>query len=170
MISDAMAAALNKQVNAEFWSAYLYLSMSNNFQTMGRRGAANWFRIQFQEEQAHALALVDYIHAQNRRVSLQAINDVPQQWDNLQEAFAKTLEHEMAVTRLIHDLYALAEKEQDFATRQMLNTFIAEQVEEEENVREIIDDLTLIGEDGSGIYQLDRQLASRTYVAPQLFK
>lgn len=170
MISDKMAAALNEQVNAEFWSAYLYLSMANNFEAVGRRGVANWFRIQFQEEQAHALALIDYLHAQNRRVTLRAIQDVPQEWSTILEAFGKTLEHEQKVTRLIHDLYALAESEKDFATRQMLNTFIAEQVEEEENVRDIIDDLTLVGDNGTGIYQLDRELGARTFVAPKLFK
>ena len=79
-----------------------------------------------------------------------------------------TLEHEQKVTSLIHNLYALAEKEQDFATRQKLNTFVAEQVEEEENVRQILDDLNLVGEDGVGIFQLDRELGARTFIAPQL--
>ncbi len=93
---------------------------------------------------------------------------MPDTWGSVKEAFVATLEHERKVTALINNLYAMAEDEKDFATRQKLNTFIAEQVEEEDTVRQIIDDLTLVGEDGTGLYQIDRQLASRTFVAPQL--
>lgn len=170
MLSKEVEEALNKQVNAEFWSAYLYLSMSNNFETLGRRGAANWFRIQFQEEQAHALALMDYVHARDGKITLTAIKDVPQKWDTLLDAFEKTLEHEKNVTAMIHALYDMAEQDKDFATRQMLNNFIAEQVEEEENVRDIIDDLKMVGEDGSGNFMLDRELGSRKFTAPTLYK
>ena len=168
MLLKKIEDALNEQVNAEMWSAYLYLSMSLHFEHEGRTGVANWFRIQFQEEQAHALALMDYLNARDSKVVLKPIADVPSSWDSVKDAFIATLEHERKVTSLIHNLYAMAEEEKDFATRQKLNTFIAEQVEEEDNVRQIIDDLTLVGTDGTGLYQIDRQLASRTFVAPQL--
>ena len=168
MLLKKIEDALNEQVNAEMWSAYLYLSMSLHFEHEGRTGVANWFRVQFQEEQAHALALMDYLNARDGRVVLQPIAGVPDTWASVKDAFIATLEHERKVTSLIHNLYAMAEEERDFATRQKLNTFIAEQVEEEDNVRQIIDDLTLVGTDGTGLYQIDRQLAARTYVVPQL--
>ena len=168
MINKKIEEALNDQINAEMWSAYFYLSMSLHFEREGRKGFANWFRIQFQEEQAHALALIDYLIARDGVVELKPIDAVPQSWNSPKDAFIDTLEHEKKVTTMIHKLYALAEDEKDFATRQKLNTFVAEQVEEEDNVRQIIDDLSLVGNDGTGLFQIDRELASRTFVAPQL--
>ena len=168
MISKKLESAINAQINAELWSAYLYLSMSNHFAYEGRSGFANWFRIQFQEEQAHALSLMDYLHARDCKVELQSIPDVPDSWDSPRDAFIATYEHEQKVTSLIHSLYALAEEEKDFATRQKLNAFIAEQVEEEETVKQIIDDLTLVAGDGTGLLQIDRELGTRTYTAPSV--
>lgn len=168
MLQKKIEDALNAQVNAELWSAYLYLSMSLHFEYEGRKGIANWFKIQFQEEQAHALALMDYLNARDAKVVLQPIAEVPTTWDSPKAAFEATLEHEKTVTSLINNLYAMAEEVKDFATRQKLNTFVAEQVEEEETVRQIIDDLNLVGNDGTGLLQIDRELGSRTYTAPQL--
>ena len=168
MISEKVQEAINNQINAELWSAYLYLSMSLHFSQEGRPGIANWFRIQFQEEQAHALALIDYLIARDGKVVLKPIAEVPQTWESPKDAFEATLEHEKNVTAMINNLYALAESSKDFATRQKLNTFVAEQVEEEDTVRQIIDDLSLIGNDGTGLLQIDRELGSRVFTAPQL--
>ena len=168
MLQKKFETALIEQINAELWSAYLYLSMSLYFENQGRNGFANWFKIQFQEEQAHALALMDYMNARDAKVILSPIAEVPTDWDSPLAVFQATLEHEKNVTARINNLYAMAEEAKDFATRQKLNTFIAEQVEEEESVRQIIDDLTLIGDDGTGLLQIDRELGSRTFVAPQL--
>lgn len=168
MLQKKIEDALNEQINAELWSAYLYLSMSLNFENQGRPGIANWFKIQFQEEQAHALALMDFVNARNGKVVLKPIAEVPESWETPIAAFEATLEHEKNVTAKINNLYAMAEEAKDFATRQKLNTFVAEQVEEEESVRQIIDDLTLVGNDGTGLLQIDRELGSRTYTAPQL--
>ncbi|MCH5223865.1 MAG: ferritin [Muribaculaceae bacterium] len=168
MLQKRLEEALNQQINAEMWSAYLYLSMSMHFQNEGRPGFANWFMIQFQEEQAHALALMEYLNARDCKVVLQPIKEVPTTWDSPKAAFEATLAHEKNVTAMINNLYAMAEEEKDFATRQKLNTFVAEQVEEEDSVRQIIDDLTLIGNDGTGLLQLDREFAARTFTAPQL--
>ena len=168
MLQKKIEDALNEQINAEFWSAYLYLSMSLHFENEGRTGMANWFRIQFQEEQAHALALIDYLNARDGKVVLKPIAEVPSTWASPKAAFEATLEHEKNVTAKINNLYAMAEELKDFATRQKLNTFIAEQVEEEESVRQIIDDLTLVGNDGTGLLQIDRELGSRSYSEPQL--
>lgn len=168
MLKKEIHDALNAQVNAEMWSAYLYLSMSLHFENTGRKGIANWFNIQFQEEQAHALALMNYLNARDAKVVLSPIAEVPVSWNSPLEAFEATLEHEKKVTAMINNLYALAEEVKDFATRQKLNTFIAEQVEEEENVRQIIDDLKLVDNDGTGLLQIDRELGARSYTAPQL--
>ena len=168
MLQKKIEEALNDQINAELWSAYLYLSMSLHFEHEGRKGIANWYNIQFQEEQAHALALMEYVNARNGQVLLKPIEEVPTSWASPLAAFEATLEHEKKVTQKINNLYAMAEEAKDFATRQKLNTFVAEQVEEEESVRQIIDDLTLVGEDGTGLYQIDKELGTRTFVAPTL--
>lgn len=168
MISKKMEDALNEQINAEFWSGYLYLSMACHFNGEGLDGVANWFRIQFQEEQAHALALLDYLNARGGKVELRAIGEVPASWPSVKDAFLATFDHEQNVTRMINNLYALAEEEKDYASRQKLNAFVAEQVEEEENVQHILDSLNLIAEDGAGMYQFDLQMGQRTFTAPQL--
>lgn len=168
MIKKEIEDALNAQVNAEFWSAYLYLSMSCHFASEGRNGISNWFRMQYLEEKAHAEALLDYIHARDGRVVLKPIQDVPQSWSSVKAAFVDTLEHERKVTAGINALYALAEENRDYATRQKLNNFVAEQVEEEEAVQHILDNLELIGTDGTGMFQLDLELGKRTFTAPVL--
>lgn len=166
MLSKKVEDALNAQVNAELWSAYLYLSMAHNFEADGKPGIANWFKVQFQEEQAHAEIFMNYINARGGRVWLKAIDAVDTEWATPLDAFKATLTHEQKVTSLINDLYALAETERDYATREMLNWFISEQVEEEESAQELIDKFTLIGNDGMGIYMLDQELAARTYNVP----
>ena len=166
MLNPKIEEALNEQINAEMWSAYLYLSMSLYFESCGRSGFANWYRVQFQEEQAHALALMDYVNARDGRVVLKPVSEVPVEWESARAAFINTLEHEQKVTTLIHNLYALAEEEKDFATRQKLNTFVAEQVEEEDTARGFIDALKKIGDNGYGLYMFDKELAARTYTTP----
>lgn len=166
MLNNKVQDALNEQINAEFWSAYLYLSMAQHFEAEGMPGVANWFKIQFQEEQAHATIFMNYINQRGGRVTLKAIDAVPTSWESPLEAFKATLEHEKKVTALINDLYALAESERDYATRDRLTWFVSEQVEEEDNCRTLIDKFSLIGNDGMGLYMLDQELDSRTYTAP----
>ncbi|MBO4955449.1 MAG: ferritin [Muribaculaceae bacterium] len=166
MLNPKIQDALNAQINAELWSAYLYLSMAMNFEAEGRPGVANWFKIQFQEEQAHAQIFINYVNQRGGRVVLKAIDAVPTEWATPLVAFEATLEHEQKVTALINSLYSLAEQEADYATRDRLNWFVAEQVEEEDNCRQLIDKFRLIGDNGMGIYMLDQELGARTYVAP----
>lgn len=166
MLNSKIEEAINKQINAEFWSAYFYLAMACHFENEGRHGMANWFRIQFKEEQAHAEIFINYILSRDGKVNLEPIAAVPQTWDSPLAAFAATLAHEQKVTSMINELYALAEQEHDYATRQKLTWFVSEQVEEEDTVRSIIDNLELVGSDGTGIYQIDQELGKRTYVAP----
>lgn len=166
MLNIKVQDALNAQINAEFYSAYLYLSMAMHFQAEGRQGIANWFMIQFQEEQAHAQIFMNYINQRGGRVTLKAIEAVPEKWESPLDAFKATLDHERKVTAMINELYALAEAEHDYATRDRLAWFVNEQVEEEDNARTLIDKFTLIGDNGMGLYMLDQELATRVYTAP----
>lgn len=166
MLSNKVQDAINAQINAEFWSAYLYLSMAMHFEAEGRSGVANWFKIQFQEEQAHAQIFINYVNQRGGRVELKAIDAVPTHWDSPLDAFKATLEHERKVTALINNLYSIAEAENDYATRDRLNWFVSEQVEEEDNCRQLIDKYSLIGDNGMGQYMLDQELGARTYTAP----
>ena len=163
MLSKKLEAALNAQINAEFWSAYLYLSMSANFAAKGNPGFANWFEIQFKEEQDHALIFSKYILSRGGNVTLAPIAKVETQWDSPLAAFEDTLKHEQEVTKMINDLYALATAENDYATQSMLKWFVDEQVEEEETAQTLIDGLKMIKDNGFGIYMMDKELSARTY-------
>jgi ferritin len=166
MISPKIQDAINAQINAELWSAYLYLAMGMHFESEGRAGIANWFRIQFKEEQAHAEIFINYLNSRGGRVVLKPIDAVPESWESPLAAFEATLAHEQKVTALINNLYALAEAEHDYATRGKLDWFVSEQVEEEETATNFIERLKLIGNDGLALYMLDQELASRVYNVP----
>lgn len=166
MISTKLQDAINAQINAEFWSAYLYLAMAMHFENEGYAGIANWFRIQFKEEQAHAEIFMNYVVSRGGRVVLKAIDAVPTEWKCPLCVFEDTLAHERKVTALINDLYALAEAEHDYATRGMLDWFVNEQVEEEETAKNMIDRLKLIGDNGFGLYMMDQELGARVYNVP----
>ena len=166
MISPKIQDAINAQINAAFLSAYLYLSMGMHFEAEGHTGIANWFRIQFKEEQAHAEIFINYLLSRGGRVELKAIADVPTTWESPLAAYTDTLAHEEKVTALINNLYALAEAEHDYATRGKLDWFVAEQVEEEETAKSLIDRLKLIGDNGLALYMLDQELAQRVYNVP----
>lgn len=166
MLSAKMQDALNEQINAELWSAYLYLSMSMKYESCGLPGIANWFRIQFKEEQDHAMIFINYINQRGGRVLLRPISEVETEWASPIDAFKATLAHEQKVTSMINNLYALAESEHDYATRDRLAWFVSEQVEEEETAQNLIDKFNFIGNDGTGLLMLDNELATRTYVTP----
>lgn len=165
MVSKELEIAINKQTNAELWSGYLYLSMSVHFANKGLPGFANWFKVQFKEEQDHAHKLMNYLISKGNRVELQPIDKVETSWDSLLHAFEVTLEHEKIVTSLINELVALARKENDYATENMLQWFVSEQVEEEETAQGMIDGLRLIGDNGFGIYTMDKELSKRGYTS-----
>ncbi len=166
MLNKRIEEAINAQINAEMWSAYLYLSMAAYCHEQGYAGAANWFTIQFKEEQDHAQIFFNYVVSRGGRVTLKAIDAVPTEWNNVLNVFESTLEHEQKVTSLINNLYAIALEEKDFATQSMLKWFIDEQVEEEENAQEIINNLKMIKDNGYGLYMIDKELAARTYTTP----
>lgn len=161
-----MEEALNAQINAEFWSAYLYLSMSVDAANKGHKGVANWFSVQFKEEQAHAQIFMNYLLSRGGRVTLAPIAEVQTEWASALEMFRHTLEHERKVTSLIHNLCTIAADERDFASSNMLNWFIDEQIEEEANAQELIDSLSAVEGDKMGLYMIDKELSTRTYAVP----
>ncbi len=163
MVSKKLETAINKQVNAELWSAYLYLSMSMHFANEGLPGVANWFKIQFDEEQDHAHKFMNYLISKGNKVELMPIEKVDTSWDSVLHAFQETLKHEKVVTSLINDLVAIARSENDYASENMLQWFVNEQVEEEETAQGMIDSLKLIGDNGFGLYTFDKEQAQRTY-------
>lgn len=163
MLNKKLESALNEQINAEFWSAYLYLSMSADFAVKGMPGFANWMHIQFQEEQDHAIKFLNYIISRVGKPALLPISKVPTHWESPLKAFEDALEHEQEVTARINNLFAIASEEKDYATQSMLKWFIDEQVEEEATALGIIDALKMIKDNGFGIYTLDKELGSRSY-------
>ncbi len=166
MISKKLHDAINAQINAELWSAYLYLAMSLDAETKGYKGVANWFYVQFQEEQDHARIFMNYLNSVDAKVTLLPIDEVPATWDNVLAMFKQTLEHEKKVTSLINNLAAIANEDRDFASINRLVWFIDEQVEEEENARDMITAVEAVEDNKYGMYMLDKELAARTYTTP----
>ena len=166
MLSERMMKALNKQLNAELYSAYLYLSMAAYFESKNLKGFTNWMRAQAQEELAHAMKFFDYINEKGGRVYLEAIEKPPTEWKSPLDVFEATYEHEVKVTSMINDLVNMSMEEKDHATYNMLQWFVAEQVEEEASADEIRQQLRMIKEDGRGIMMLDRELKQRVFTPP----
>jgi ferritin len=166
MINPRLEEAINKQINAELYSAYLYLSMAAYFEDANLPGFANWMRVQFEEEQFHGMRFLNYLVERGGRVKLEAIEKPRFEWNSVVEVFEETLEHEKHVTALINNIADIAEEEKDRATRNLLIWFIDEQVEEEGAAEKIINELKMIGGEGHGMLMLDREFAARTFVPP----
>jgi ferritin len=166
MLSKKLHEAINAQINAELWSAYLYLAMSLDAETKGYKSVANWFYVQFQEEQDHARIFINYLNSRDAKVTLLPIEEVPSTWDNVLEMFKHTLEHEKKVTSLINNLAFIANEDRDFASINRLVWFIDEQVEEEESARDMITAVEAVEDNKYGMYMLDKELAARVYTQP----
>lgn len=164
MLTPKMEQALNEQINAEIWSAYLYLSMSAYFESKNLSGFANWMKVQWQEELSHANKFFDYINERGGRVILKPIGEVKTEWKDAVEIFHETLDHERHVSALINNLVNIALEEKDHATNNVLQWFVAEQVEEEAGVEDILNQLIMIDGFGHGILMLDREFKTRTFV------
>ena len=166
MLSSNLYKAINEQINAELWSAYLYLSMSMDCQAKGYNGIANWFYVQFQEEQAHARIFMNYLNSVDAKVELLPIAEVRTSWDSVLDMFKQTLEHEKKVTAMINNIAAIANADKDYAAINRINWFVDEQVEEEESAREMITTFEAVEGNKYGMYMIDKELAARTYAAP----
>ena len=166
MLSQKLHDAINAQINAELWSAYLYLAMSMDAEAKGYKGVANWFYVQFQEEQAHARIFMNYLNSRDAKVTLLPIAEVPATWNSVLDMYKQTLEHEKKVTSLINNLAYIANEDRDFASINRLNWFIDEQVEEEESARDMIQAFEAVEGNKYGMYMLDKELAARAYNTP----
>ena len=166
MLSSNLYKAINEQINAELWSAYLYLSMSMDCQAKGYNGIANWFYVQFQEEQAHARIFMNYLNSVDAKVELLPIAEVKTSWDSVLDMFKQTLEHEKKVTGMINNIAAIANEDKDYAAINRINWFIDEQVEEEESAREMITTFEAVEGNKYGMYMIDKELATRVYNVP----
>lgn len=155
---------INEQINAELYSAYLYLSMAAYCESINLGGFANWMYVQYQEETSHAMKFYRYLNERGGRVSLAAIEKPQAEWKNVIDVFKEVYAHEQKVTALINDLVDLAIQEKDHATANMLQWYVDEQVEEEANASDLVAQLEMINGQGSALLMLDRELKQRTFV------
>ena len=160
-LSKKLQDALNDQIREELASAYIYLSMAAYCESINLPGFAHWMEAQSGEEMEHAMKFYGYIHDRGGRVTLQALPQPPAEFDGPIGVFEKTLEHEQYITGRIHDLYAMAVEEKDYASQSLLQWFVDEQVEEEKTAGEILEMVKMVGDKGQGLLMIDRQLASR---------
>lgn len=168
MFNEKVSALLNEQINKEFYSAYLYLDMSNYFERRGLDGFANWYRIQAQEERDHAMLFYQYMQNNDLTVTLDAIAKPDKVFNCDMDVLQAGLAHEQLVTASINNIYTAAYEVKDFRTMQLLDWFVKEQGEEETNARDLITKYELFGCDAKGLYMLNQELAARVYSAPSL--
>ena len=161
MLGKAVQDGMNEQIKSELYSAYQYLSMAAYCESVNLPGFAHWMRVQFQEEMEHAMKFYDFILDRNGRVVLQAIDQPVVEFGSPLEVFEQALEHEQKVTAMINDLYALAVKENDYASQTFLQWFVTEQVEEEKNARDVVETLRMVGDSSEALFLLDRELSRR---------
>jgi len=166
LLPKKMDDALNTQLNAEIYSAYLYTSMAAYFESLNLTGFSNWMKIQTQEELFHAQKFYNYINERGGRVIMQAIDKPETDWDSTLDVFEFTYKHEQKVTSLINDLVELARTEKDNATYNFLQWFISEQVEEEASVDAVLQKLKMIGDFGPGTFMIDQELGKRVFTPP----
>lgn len=166
MISKQMSDSLNEHLNIELFSAHLYLVMSSCCNELGLKGAANWYYVQYREEMIHVMKLYTYLNEQGIVISITAKNAVPGKYSSLLEMLQITLDHEQMITSCINNLFEQAVQEKDHATQIFLQWFVTEQIEEENNDRDLIAKLKLVGDNGHGILMIDGEMGQRVFVAP----
>lgn len=166
MINEKMEKAFNDQINKELYSEYLYLAMKSYFVELNLQGFVNWFDVQVQEEHAHAMGMYDYVLERGGKVELFAIDKPEVEGKTPLEVFEQVLKHEEFVTSRINALMDVAEEGKDRAALSFLDWYLKEQVEEESNVGGVLATLKLIGDDKKALLMLDKELATRTFVAP----
>ena len=166
MISKRLEDSINQQINAELYSSYLYGSMASYFDHTSLPGFSNWMRIQAKEELTHVLRFYAFLNDRGGRVVLKAIEGPPHDWDSPLAVFEQVYRHEQGVSRLINELMDLAIEEKDHMARELLQWFVAEQVEEEASADKIVQDLRRIGDSGQGLLMLDRELGTRVFTPP----
>lgn len=165
MLDKKMQAALSDQVTKEFYSAYLYMSMASYLEEQVLPGLANWMRVQAREESCHALIFFNYICEQGCVVDLGTIKAPPKDFKSVTDVFQQTLDHERVVTASIHKIADLAISIKDHATKQALEWFVAEQVEEENSADTMLRQAKRL-EDDKALFLLDKDAGTRVFVLP----
>ncbi len=165
-MNEKLSKAFSEQINKEYYSAFLYLSMSNWLNEIGLRGAAKWTYVQYQEELAHAQNLFHYLQYRDIGVEFKPIDEPKASWESELALFKNVLAHEKLVTEMIGNLASLAIQVNDHAASIFLQWYVIEQVEEESNATEIIQKLELAGDNANALLSIDSQLATRVFVAP----
>jgi ferritin len=165
MLTRKIQDALNRQMNRELFSAYLYLSMAAYFESLSLPGFANWMKIQIQEETFHGMKFFGYINERDGRALMQDIEAPETQWESPRAAFEHVLNHEQIVSSLINDLVDLSIEKKDHATNSFLQWFVNEQIEEESSANDVLQKIKLAG-DGAGLFMLDQQLGQRIFTPP----
>lgn len=168
MLQNEVVKLLNEQINKEFYSAYLYLDMSNYYYSKNLNGFGNWFKVQAQEERDHAMLFLTYLQNNGENVILDAIAAPDKKYPDFNSPLKESLEHERFVTASIYTIYEKASDNKDFRTMEFLSWFIKEQGEEEKNSEDLIQKYELFGTDAKGLYLLDTELAARVYAPPSL--
>jgi ferritin len=166
MISSKIVDGFNQQINAEFYSAFLYLQMAAYFESKNLPGFANWMRVQKLEEEVHAMKFFNHVAERDADVKLMTIDAPPLEWKSPLDVFEYAYKHEQKVTGMIGSLVELAEAEKDHAARTFLTWFVDEQVEEESSTNAVVQKLKLIGNEGGGLFMIDRELATRVFTPP----
>ena len=161
MVSEKINQIMNEQINKEFYSGYLYLSMSANLHEIGLFGFASWLKIQAKEEVEHGLKLLDYLLERNSYITLKQIRTPEFEFQGVKSVFQTLYEHEKCITNSVMEIAKLAEEECDRKTLSFIDWFIEEQTEEEQQVKDIIKRLELFGEDKVALYLMDKELAQR---------
>jgi ferritin len=161
MMSKTMQDAFNEQMKQEFYSSYLYLSMSAYCEAANLPGLAQWMRAQAREEVNHAMKIFDHLLDRGGLIQLQPIGKPPASFASPREVFEQAHRHEQEVTASINRVYGLAVDERDFASRVFLDWFVQEQVEEEKTSGLLAEQLRMVGEDRPGLLMLDRELSQR---------
>lgn len=166
MLKEKMEKALNGQITEEYFSSYLYLSMASYFESINLQGFANWMRVQAQEEMIHAMKIFDFVIERGGRVVLEALNKPEKEWASPLAAFEAAYNHECHISECINNIVTLSLKENDHATNNTLQWFVAEQVEEEASADAVVQRLKLVGGDGAGLFMIDQELAKRVFTPP----
>lgn len=161
MLSKSMEEALNRQINREFYSSYLYLAMSASCESMNMRGFAHWLKVQAKEEHAHAMKIYDYVIVRGGRIALEPIEAPRGKWTSVGKIFEEVYAHEQKVTGMINNLVDLAINEKDHASFEMLQWFVKEQVEEEAQSGEILSQIKIVGDVVGHLFYMDHHLGKR---------
>ena len=170
MLSEKMNEALNVQANRELYSSYLYLSMSYHFESINMKGFAHWMRLQAGEELVHTMKMLDYVAGRGGRAKMLTVEAPQFTWTSPLHAFQHVWDHERVVTGLIQTLVKVAEKELDEATKEFLQWYIKEQVEEEESSDNVLNKVKTAGNDKGNLEATDRALVQRSFKFPRGFE